>query len=472
MSSRRTLLCPALAALVACGQVSSNPPDAGYDGAPSDPDARAFDADLEPDANEGGGEVLWARTYGGVGYDRVTDLAIDSRGEILVSGFVSSAVSVGGDVLGAQGSDGYVAKYSSAGGHIWSRLVGGLYNNSCRFGDVDPDDAWVVGCPYRGSLSVADQTIESAGGTDAAVVKHRANGDLDWVISLGGADDDGSNDVVTDAGGNVIAVGLFRGTANFGPHALTASGDTDVYVAKISAGGAVLWARSFGGPGRDDPYAVDVDSNGNIAVTGEFAGGAEFAGTTLAADGQDAFVIAFGPAGEELWGRGFGGEGRDRGLRLDVGGSDQILVSGMFDTAIDFGGDRLESAAEADAFIVELTADGQHRWSTRIGGTGSDEMHASYGPGGHILVDGFFTGTLSIGDESLASEGDNDIVLARLDADRKPIWVRHIGGPGNDITLNSVWDQFLVAGGYHEGVESLPVSSNGERDLLLVRLDP
>jgi hypothetical protein len=73
-----------------------------------------------------------------------------------------------------------------------------------------------------------------------------------------------------DAGGNVVIVGTFQGTADFGTGRLTSSGSWDIVVAKYSAAGARCgvqepW-RAQCGPG----LLRRNRSGGNSTVSGYF----------------------------------------------------------------------------------------------------------------------------------------------------------------------------------------------------------
>jgi hypothetical protein len=87
-----------------------------------------------------------------------------------------------------------------------------------------------------------------------------------------------------------------------GPRAIV--GDTIVgggYVARYDSLGNCLWARTS--------YGTRVSVNGadGAYVVGSFSGSMAFAGTTLTASGQDAFVAKYDANGQELWARQMGG---------------------------------------------------------------------------------------------------------------------------------------------------------------------
>ncbi|MBK8499384.1 MAG: hypothetical protein IPL52_11355 [Flavobacteriales bacterium] len=63
---------------------------------------------------------------------------------------------------------------------------------------------------------------------------------------------------------------------------MTASGQ-DAFVAKYDTNGQEIWARQMGGAFNDGSYSVAVDGLGRVHVGGYFRGTADFGSTTLVA---------------------------------------------------------------------------------------------------------------------------------------------------------------------------------------------
>src|SRR5205814_1083356 len=71
---------------------------------------------------------------------------------------------------------------------------------------------------------------------------------------------------------NMVTVGYFSGSADFGAGALPSAGGSDIFIAKYTSQNSLLWAKRFGGGGYDNAYSVAVDSQNNIIVAGCFTG--------------------------------------------------------------------------------------------------------------------------------------------------------------------------------------------------------
>ena len=110
-----------------------------------------------------------------------------------------------------------------------------------------------------------------------------------WV---GGASWSNRSDVALDASGNIFVTGSFMGTTDFGGITLITTGFNDIFVAKYDPNGNLLWVRGFGGPSFEFGNTVAVDGAGNVVVVGSFRGSVDFGGGLLASAGGDDIFVA------------------------------------------------------------------------------------------------------------------------------------------------------------------------------------
>ena len=101
-----------------------------------------------------------------------------------------------------------------------------------------------------------------------------------WAFGLGQSQEDIAKGIIVDTGGNVITVGIFKGTVDFDPgpnvdnH--TSNGGYDIFVLKVNASGNFIWCKTLGGTSDDFANSVAVDDWGSIFVVGEFWGTVDF----------------------------------------------------------------------------------------------------------------------------------------------------------------------------------------------------
>jgi hypothetical protein len=190
----------------------------------------------------------------------------------------------------------------------------------------------------------------------------------------------------------------------------------DIFSAKYSAAGAHVWSKRFGSSGDDLSYRLTVDSAGDVALAGKFQGSVSFGGTALtSAGGDDAFLVKLsGGSGAQLWAKRFGSTSGDVASGVAVDGSDNVVVSGYFAGAVDFGGGALSSVG-TDVFAAKYSSSGVHLWSRRFGGAdvqiGGGVAAAT---NGDVTLTGSFRGTIDFGMGLLSSVGGNDGFIAAI----------------------------------------------------------
>jgi hypothetical protein len=271
----------------------------GFDTSPNG-HSDAFVAKLSPT----GGQV-WSTYLGGSSRESGSGIAVDAAGNALVAGSTYSPgwVSGGFDTSFDGRSDAFVAKLSPAGGHLWSTYLGG---SSHEFGSgiaVDAAGNALVKGRTRspGWVSGGYDTTFNGGDKDAFVAKLSPSGDHLWSTYLGGSfEDQGFGGIAVDAAGNALVVGwTYSPGWVSGGFDTSLDGESDAFVAKLSATGGHLWSTYLGGTERDRGFGIAVDGAGNALVTGTtHSPGWVSGGFDTSLDGEsDAFVarITEGP---------------------------------------------------------------------------------------------------------------------------------------------------------------------------------
>jgi hypothetical protein len=293
--------------------------------------------------------------------------------------------------------------------------------------------------------------------------------------------------VAVDSGGNVVVVGQYQGTVDFGAGLVTSYTNptgpptVDAYVAKYSSSGSPVWSRSIGGNAADTASAVTTDSSRNVIMTGyQASSSADYGGGMLPSrGGNDIFVAKYDSTGGYLWAKTIGGTGVDMGTGVAVDAAGNVFVTGHFDVSsggVDFGGGPLTSAGSRDVFLVKYSSAGAHLWSKRIGGT-SGETGGAVGvdSGGNVIVAGNFQGTIDCGGGNLTSAGLGDLFVAKYSATGQHLWSKRFGGTGNDnvrgVAVDAAGDAVLTGdftGTINFGGANL--TSAGLEDIFLAKL--
>ena len=323
-------------------------------------------------------------------------VAVDGSGNAVVTGcflgtvsFATSSAAIA--LVKSDFNKGmFVAKFAVANGAcIWAVQAGGSRNSSTGTGiAVDGSGNVLVTGSFTSTVSFATAPAAtslvsaSLNYSDAFVAKFgAADGACAWAVRTGGTNDDSGYGIAADGSGNALVTGGFRGTASFAtsPAATTlvAAGNntytTDAFVAKFGAAdGTCAWAVRAGGSANDDiGYGIAADGSGNALVTGGFRGTASFATSPTATNlvaastssyDSDVFVARFGAAdGVCAWAVQAGGSFADTGYGIAIDGSDNILLTGSFQSPAVFGSTTLVGAGnlnggtDPSGFVARLT---------------------------------------------------------------------------------------------------------------------
>ena len=243
------------------------------------------------------GQWLWAQSFGGAGFDESRGVAVAQDGCYLTGYFNGTADFAGTNLTTRGGSDIFLAKFNANGELHWVLQAGGNDADEGHAVALDSaGDLYLTG-GFSGAASVFGTNVTAQGfpgSMDAFLAKLDSGGRLVWLQRGTGASQDSGNAVAIDIEGNSYVSGLFVGSATFGSQRLTSSsGQADVFFVKYSPRGELLWAFQSGGPAYMSGNSVAVDWEGSAYGTGFYRSQTSFGGLTLtnSSSGRDAFVV-------------------------------------------------------------------------------------------------------------------------------------------------------------------------------------
>jgi hypothetical protein len=368
------------------------------------------------------GVYQWSKRLGACGVDFAYDIIVDASGNVLVTGSVIGTVNFGGGpTAGGYLDDVFVAKYDPDGSHLWSARFANPGNEYAYGVAVDVSGATFLTGTFNGTADFGGGPFVTAGKRDIFLAKYDAGGAHEWSHRFGSTLEDWSRGVAVDAAGSVYVVGTFRGSVDFGGGILTSAGLADVFLAKYDSHGVHQWSRRFGDIANDEGNSIELDASGNVVITGAFVYTVDFGGGPLTSSmySDDIFLAKFDPAGGHLWSRSLGGASPDLGYDLDVDASGDVLLTGIFSGAADFGGGFIAGAGQNDIFVAKYSPSGSHLWSAGFGGPGSEEGRsiAADGVGGVAVTGGLYGTGVDFGGGAFSSAGWGDIFLARYESE-------------------------------------------------------
>jgi len=368
--------------------------------------------------------------------------------------------------------------------HLWSKRFGGSNYDEGYSVSVDSSgNVYITGTFYSSTIDFGGGTLTNAGWSDIFLAKFDSNGNHLWSKRFGGSDYDWGYSVSIDSLGNVYITGTFySSTIDLGGGALTNAGYDDIFLAKFDSNGNHLWSKRFGGSDRDCGNSVSVDSSGNVYITGTFYSSTiDLGGGALTnAGGWDIFLAKFDSNGNHLWSKRFGGIDDDRGRSISVDSSDNVYITGYFNSSkIDFGGGALTNAGYDDIFLAKFDSSGNHLWSKKFGGNDYDYGYSvSVDSSGNVYITGtFYSSTIDLGGGALTNAGGWDIFLAKFDSNGNYLWSKKFGGNdydyGYSVSVDSSGNVYITGTFYSSTIDlgGGALTNAGGWDIFLAKFD-
>lgn len=406
------------------------------------------------------GGLLWVKTIGSTGEDIGRYIEVDAMGNIILSGRFQGTVDFdpgpGVSNASAPGTKNiYVLKLDGQGNFQWVKTFGG--NPVSTWNDARSVVTDLLGNVYlfgnfQGTVDLDPgpgvSLHTSNGWTEVFCLKLDPNGDLVWANVYGSNGYDHARMIDIDDSGHIYLTGRFEGTVDFdygpGVAQLTSNGGIDVFIQKLDTAGNHVWAHAIGGPQDDFSESINVSGSGDIYVTGKYRSTVDLdptSGSSLHSSngGDDIYVLKLGNNGSFKWARTVGGSGEERGMSIHVNQQDQLMITGLFNSTMDFdpgpGSTILSSNGMRDCFVLSLDNNGNFVWAFAMGSVyddigmfvTSDNSNMFYLTGAFDDVADFDPGSPVF---NLTTNGNEDVFVARYSFEATAV-----NDPGNESSF-------------------------------------
>jgi hypothetical protein len=294
------------------------------------------------------GNLLWAKNYGGSGFDRGCSVQQTEDAGYIITGTTNS--------FGAGMTDIYLIKTDINGSMLWSKTYGGFGVEQANSVQQTADEGYVI---------AGNTESYGAGSNDIYVIKTDSVGDTLWTKTYGGTLGDQAESIKQTADGGYIIAG-YSATFNL-------SMFESVFVIKTDNTGNILWSKSLGSSiDGDGASSVQQTSDGGYIVAGtSLWGGIGTMGSVL--------LIKLDSAGLVSWGRNFGMGQDDNGYSAQQTQEGGYIIAGY---SHDFNINNYPLA-----YLIKTSNSGNLLWSKKYGahiGTGNSVLQAS--DGGYVIA--------------------------------------------------------------------------------------
>ena len=433
----------------------------------------------------------WGSAVQGEASESVTDICTDADGNVLLVGEFQGTIDLdpSAEVLNKTTNgldDIFIQKIDTEGNLVWAKTIGGFGYDYGRAIATDSDGNVFVCGNFKSFMDAdpgsTEHTIFSNGEADAFVVKLDAAGDFLWVKNIGDTGGDYAIDMVVSSTNTIyITGGFYSNTIDLNPGTETDlhtnNGEMDLFVMELDSNGNYIFGKTFGGVGREEVEGIAIDQFNSLYLTGVFEDTVNFNPdenevVELSSNGMvDIFVEKLDNTGELLWAKSFGGAFTEQSSGLGVDDFGNVYTVGYFLGDIDFDPELDESfvitssdLGESNAFIQKLDAAGAFEWANTFGGAEMDKANAIEVDGlGNIYVTGFYEGAVDFDSSSedviIEDAGEQDVFIQKLNPNGGLTWVKSIGGNlhdiGNAIAIDAL-ENVYVAGSFLDSIDADP----------------
>lgn len=288
----------------------------------------------------------------------------------------------------------------ACGDALWSKGFGDPLGQRATALATDKDGNVIMVGAFDGTVDFGKDIHATAGGEDIFIVKLAPDGSTLWSRRFGDTLADVAICVTVTPADDIVVGGAFSGTVDFGNGPLTSAGSTDMFLLKLGSGGVTLWSKRFGDAASQSAAAVTVDPAGNVLIAGGFSGVVDFGSSVVTSAGSnDVFVAKFSPLGMPIWAKSFGDGSSQSATSVATDAAGNIVLAGPNTGVFDFGGGPVGGGVSTDIFVAKLEAGGGgHIWSK---GFGDPSVQSVYGAGvdaqGNVAFGGRYGGSVDFG---------------------------------------------------------------------------
>ena len=336
---------------------------------------------------------------------------------------------------------------------------------------------------------------------------------VQWTNVLGQGGADNAYRSAVDKDGNIVVVGFFTDSVQFGATLLRSRGKQDIFIAKYRPTGSLVWAKTAGGPENDVARNVTTDASGSIYVSGEVSTLNPTVGATntdtaffdaikilsgsatrYSQTGSNAFLAKLSANGDFQFVKTAFSKYDCFGMGLTVDTEGAIYMAGVFRDTMQIGSLQVVqpwvlngagsqfSIRGPDNFLAKFDALGSIQWlkqtKTTWANRGIDAV-VKAAADGKIYWAGEYLDSVRIDTFNVvngASGFGDEMFVMRLTKAGNTEWIRRITSAGDDWVANIDVDSqgnTYVAGSFTSTltIDTTAATANGGRDVFLTKLN-
>jgi Beta-propeller repeat/Secretion system C-terminal sorting domain len=352
----------------------------------------------------------------------------------------------------------FVTKFNNSGTFIWAKQFGGSGYDSGNSITVDAiGNVYTAGSFSDNSDFDPSENFFNIAYIGTFLSKLDPEGNFIWAKSIDFFSPGESITISLNGSNSIYLMGKYGYEGDLDPgedvYNLNYGG---VYLEKLDTDGNFLWAKQILNDYYTQNYDFTIDQNGFIYVTGEFTGNQDFDPGdsvftlyTIDESSYDIFVLKLDSEGNFIWAKNFGGNALNYVKSIATDANGDVYITGYFFITADFDPGPLEfnlTSYGDNTFVLKLNQNGDFIWAKQIEGYLSNiSKSIKVDIVGNTYTIGYFVGEVDFdpneGVYSLTANGENDIFVLKLDTDGNFVWAKQFGGDSynyrSDIKVDS-----------------------------------
>ncbi|MEP7263708.1 MAG: T9SS type A sorting domain-containing protein [Bacteroidota bacterium] len=377
-------------------------------------------------------DLEWQHTYGGSGSEVLNNIVRTSDGGYICAGQSRSGIS-GDKTEASRGNwDYWILKLDSLGAIQWQKTLGGS-NIDFLYKVKQTSDGGYICVGQSNSPTSGDKTEASRGAEDFWIVKLDSTGILTWEKTIGGSGSDYCYDVLELQNGDFLCGGSTTSPPSGDKTSLTL-GSSDFWLVYLTSAGSLIGEQTLGGFSGERLNCITGTSDGGYLLGGISASNISGTKTENSKGGDDYWLIKCNSSGNEQWQKTIGGSAYDYLYRVKETTDHGFICAGTSLSPV--SGDKTETSANWDNWIVRTDSSGTIIWEKTLGGSETDWTQSiDVIPGGGFFCGGWSETNLS-GDKTEVNFGGRDNWIYKLDDNGSIVWQNTIGGDTTEEALS------------------------------------
>ncbi|MCV9928273.1 T9SS type B sorting domain-containing protein [Flavobacterium sp. LS1R49] len=358
------------------------------------------------------GNLLWQKTIGGNKTDNLTSAKETQDGGYILGGYTASGIS-GEKTQSSRGNDDYwVVKLDVNRNIVWDKTYGGSGVDRLRTIIQTDDGGYLMGGESTSNIS-GDKTENRKGTIDIWLIKIDAFGAIMWQKTIGGDKSSSISSIIKTTDHN-YAIAASSTSSISGDKTQNSKGISDYWILKIDQNGAIIWQNTIGGNNGDSAVSIVETNNGNYIVGGNSSSKISGDKTqNTVGNSVDVWLVKLNNNGQLIWQKDIGGGDTENLNNLKLT-ADNGLILGILSYSEISGNKTEASRGECDYWLVKLDSNYNIEWDKTIGGNDVDTPQAVVqSRDGNYVAIGWSDSNMS-GDKTENNNGDQDIWAVKV----------------------------------------------------------